>query len=245
LVTPVVTVFRQGLSRSAAAAIELLGDGFAGTVVSDRFSAYNHLPTHQRQLCWAHLKRDLTAIAERTGASAEFGAQLPQPRQQLFEHWHQWKAGATDWLALQRSSQPLRLAFEQTLQRVVELGCQKGEQSPWAKTVRTCQQLANQKQALWTFLEHPGIEPTNNAAVDEVFSAGGRALRPAVIQRKITGLPSNSRGVQSANGALCRSRPLTVTTTLRQQGRDVWDVLEQAWIAQHHGGVMPSLLPDP
>jgi transposase len=135
LVTPVVTVFRQGLSRSAAAAIELLGDGFAGTVVSDRFSAYNHLPLEQRQLCWAHLKRDLTAISERTDASAEFGAQLPQPRQQLFEHWHQWKAGATDWLALQRSCQPLRLAFEQTLQRVGELGCQKGERSPWGKTV--------------------------------------------------------------------------------------------------------------
>jgi hypothetical protein len=66
-----------------------------------------------------------------------------------------------------------------------------------------------------------------------------------VIQRKITGLPSNSRGVQSAKGALCRSRPLTVTNILRQQGREVWDVLEQAWIAHHHGGVMPSLLPDP
>jgi transposase len=231
MVTPVVTVFRQGLSRSAAAAIELLGDAFAGTVVSDRFSAYNHLPTHQRQLCWAHLKRDLTAIAERTGASAQFGAQLLQLQQQLFEHWHQWKAGATDRLALQRSCQPIRLAIEQKLQRVVELGCQKGEQSPWGKTVRTCQQLLKHKQALWTFLEHPGIEPTNNAAE--------RALRPAVIQRKI------SHGVQSAKGALCRSRLLTVTTTLRQQGRDVWDFLEQAWIAQHHGGVMPSLLPSP
>jgi len=98
LVTPVVTVFRQGLSRSAAAAIELLGDAFAGTVVSDRFSAYNHLPSHQRQLCWAHLKHDLTTIDERTGASAEFGAQLLQLQQQLFEHWHQSKAGATDWL---------------------------------------------------------------------------------------------------------------------------------------------------
>ncbi len=78
MVTPVVMVFLQGLSRWAAAAIELLGDAFAGTVVSDRFSAYNHPPTHQRQLCWAHLKRDLTAIADRTGASAEFGTQLQQ-----------------------------------------------------------------------------------------------------------------------------------------------------------------------
>ena len=73
--SPVVTVFLQGLSRSAAAAIELLGHGFGGIVVSDRFSAYNHLPTQQRQLCWAHLIRDLTAIAERSRASAVFGAQ--------------------------------------------------------------------------------------------------------------------------------------------------------------------------
>ena len=46
--SPVVTVFLQGLSRSAAAAIELLGHGFGGIVVSDRYSAYNHLPTQQR-----------------------------------------------------------------------------------------------------------------------------------------------------------------------------------------------------
>ncbi len=46
--SPVVTVFLQGLSRSAAAATELLGHGFGGLVVSDRFSAYNHLPTQQR-----------------------------------------------------------------------------------------------------------------------------------------------------------------------------------------------------
>ena len=63
MVTPVVTVFLQGLSRSAAAAIELLGNAFGGIVVSDRFSAYNHLPVMQRQLCWAHLIRELTAIA--------------------------------------------------------------------------------------------------------------------------------------------------------------------------------------
>jgi transposase len=61
MVTPLVTVFLQGLSRSAAAAMELLGHGFGGIVVSDRFSAYNHLPNQQRQLCWAHLIRDLGA----------------------------------------------------------------------------------------------------------------------------------------------------------------------------------------
>ena len=231
MVTAVVTVFIQGLSRSTAAAIELLGNAFDGIVVSDRFSSYNHLPTQQRQLCWAHLIRDLTAIAERPGASAEFGAQLLGLQQQLFGHWHRYKEGKIDWPALQQSCRPIRQAFETTLQRVVELGYQRGERTPWASTVRTCQQLQKVRGGLWTFLETRGIEPTNNAAE--------RALRQSVIQRKI------SHGVQSASGAICRSRLLTVTTTLRQQGRDVWEFLEQAWIAHHRGGVMPSLLSDP
>jgi Transposase IS66 family. len=231
MVTAVVTVFIQGLSRSTAAAIELLGSSFGGIVVSDRFSAYNHLPTQQRQLCWAHLIRDLTAIAERPGASAEFGAQLLGLQQQLFDHWHRYKDGTIDWPALQQSCRPIRQAFEATLQQVVELGAQRRERTPWASTVRTCRKLLKVTGALWTFLEIEGIEPTNNAAE--------RALRQSVIQRKI------SHGVQSTKGAICRSRLLTVTTSLRQQGRDVWQFLEQAWIAHHRGGVMPSLLPKP
>jgi transposase len=231
MVTAVVTVFIQGLSRSTAAAIELLGSTFGGIVVSDRFSAYNHLPTQQRQLCWAHLIRDLTAIAERPGASAEFGAQLLELQQQLFGHWHRYKDGTIDWPALQQSCRPIRQAFEARLQQVVELGAQRRERTPWASTVRTCRKLLKVTGALWTFLEIEGIEPTNNAAE--------RALRQSMIQRKI------SHGVQSTKGAICRSRLLTVTTSLRQQGRDVWQFLEQAWIAHHRGGVMPSLLPEP
>jgi transposase len=238
MVTAVVTVFLQGLSRSSAAAMELLG-AFAGNrcaedcvyVVSDRFSAYNHLPLEQRQLCWAHLIRDLTAMADSQGASGEIGAQLLDLQQQLFERWHQWKSGAIDWLQLQHRCQPIRLQFEATLERVVDLGCERGERTPWAQTVRTCRQLVHRKQALWTFLERPGVEPTNNAAE--------RALRQSVIHRKI------SHGVQSRAGGLCRSRLLTVTVTLRKQGRDVWIFLEEAWIAHRLGGVMTSLVPDP
>jgi transposase len=152
-------------------------------------------------------------------------------QRQLFDHWLHYKDGTINWPGLQQRCQPIRQAVVGTLQRVVELGVQRGERTPWAKTVRTCQQILQVPDALWTFLEIEGIEPTNNAAE--------RALRQSVIKRKI------SHGVQSRQGAICRSRLLTVTTSLRQQDRDVWQFLEQAWIAHHHGGVMPSLLPDP
>ncbi|MFM9103681.1 MAG: IS66 family transposase, partial [Cyanobium sp.] len=156
MVTAMVTVFIQGLSRSTAAAIELLGSTFGGIVVSDRFSAYNHLPLAQRQLCWAHLIRDLNAITERPGASAEFGTKLLGLQQQLFGHWHSYKDGTIDWSALQETCRPIRQAFVATLQQVVELGYQRGERTPWAKTVRTCQQILQVADGLWTFLDLPG-----------------------------------------------------------------------------------------
>jgi transposase len=152
-------------------------------------------------------------------------------QQQLFGNWHHYKEGTIDKSALQQSCLPIRQAFEATLQRVVELGAERGERTPWASTVRTCQQLQKVTGGLWTGMENKGIAPTNNAAE--------RALRESVIQRKI------SHSVQSASSAVCCNRLLTVTTSLRQQGRNVWQFLEQAWIAHHRGGVMPSLLSDP
>ena len=108
--------------------------------------------------------RDLTAIAERQGASAQFGADLLALQQQLFGQWHQWKEDTIDWYQLQQDCWLIRLAFEQTLQRVVDLGSQRGEKTPWAKTMRTCHKLLKQKEALWTFLEiqwgKGGLEPS-------------------------------------------------------------------------------------
>ncbi len=54
-VTSVVTVFVVRLSRGAAVARELLGEGCSGILVTDRYSAYNWYPVRWRQVCWAHL----------------------------------------------------------------------------------------------------------------------------------------------------------------------------------------------
>jgi transposase len=51
IVSAVVTVFIQGMRRCTADGIEKLGSTFGGVVVSDRFSACNHLPIQQRRLC--------------------------------------------------------------------------------------------------------------------------------------------------------------------------------------------------
>ena len=74
----------------------------------------------------------------------------------------------------------------------MELSHQRGERTPWAKTVGTCNKLLSVADGLWTYLTIKGIEPTYNAAE--------HALRQSLIQRKI------SHGVQSRQGAICRSR---------------------------------------
>jgi len=67
-VTSWVTVFVVRLSRGGAVARELLGEGFSGLLVTDRYSAYNWYPVQWRQLCGSHLLRDFEAIRGRGGA---------------------------------------------------------------------------------------------------------------------------------------------------------------------------------
>ena len=230
VVTPTLALFQLALSRSAEVAKTLLGEAFAGIVISDRYSAYSWLPLERRQICWAHIKRDLIAIAERVGVSAQAGKTLLELEHQLFQHWHRWRGGQISRQQLQALTTPIRQAFEVKLKEVSDLGFARGEKTPWACTVRTCRQMLKVEPALWTFLDHPElVEPTNNAAE--------RALRPAVIHRKL------SYGVQSQRGGLCQTRLLTVTTTLKQQGRDVLEFLVEAWEAHRYGQPAPSLLP--
>ena len=157
------------------------------------------------------------------------GKRLLELERQLFHQWHRWREGQISREDLQTITTPIRQAIETTLREVSDLGFIKGEKTPWDTTVRTCRQILKVAPALWTFLDHPDVEPTNNAAE--------RALSPAVIHRKL------SDGVQSQRGALCQSRLLTVTTTLKQQGRDVMAFLVEAWEANRTGQPTPSPLP--
>lgn len=59
--TQSVVVFEVALSRAGEIARTLMGTDYKGIVISDRYSGYGWLDESQRQLCWAHIKRDLTA----------------------------------------------------------------------------------------------------------------------------------------------------------------------------------------
>jgi transposase len=219
--TPSVSVFRIFQGRSGSGAEELLGKDYSGTVGSDRYSAYNWLDPIHRQVCWAHLKRDFQAWVERGGESGVIGRMLLARLKQFFGFWHRIRDGTLSRAAFQTAMQPIR-------REVVGL-LEIGTLLEHRETRRTCQNILKVKQALWTFVDREGVEPTNNAAE--------RALRRGVIWRR------RSYGTQSENGSLFVERILTTVMTLRQQNRDVLDYLAKACKAVTLGIPAPSLLP--
>jgi transposase len=71
--TTAVAVFLVHARRSFQALKALLGRDVIGVVTSDRWSVYDKWPLLQRQLCWAHLKRDSRKLVDRGGAAAPLG----------------------------------------------------------------------------------------------------------------------------------------------------------------------------
>ncbi len=213
--------YRIDPHRSKAAAKELLGEDFGGIVVSDRYAAYHFLDVLQQQLCWSHAIRQMIEISERDGAPGKLGEKLLAAAREVIvlHHRHLTEGHALPWLKGQLA--PLR-------DRIHSLLAQ-GERGRHEKTANFCAGLLEEYEALWTFCEVPDVDPTNNTAE--------RALRHAVIMRKIQG------GTQSQNGNHWIERILSINETCRLQGRAVLDYLIDAAIAAHHGQSAPSLVP--
>jgi transposase len=220
-VTPLVTIFRLLQTRGAAGAKALLGEGVWGIVGTDHYAGSPWIDPGQRQLCWAHLKREFGAWRERTGETARLGVALLAIENQLFVLWYRVRDGTWAWADFQVAMQPL-------MGRVKTL-LQEGVASADAKAGGTCRNLLNREAALWTFVWEPGVEPTNNSAA--------RPLRRAVWWRR------RSFGTQSATGSHFVARILTAVTTLRQQRREVLDYLTAACSAAIGKTPAPSLLP--
>jgi transposase len=223
-VTTVATLFYLAASRAGREVAHLVGQAYAGVVGSDRYAAYRQFAVEQRQLCWAHLKRDLVACSDRSGAVGAWGKRALEVVAQLFALWHRFKQGEIDRATLQAQMHPLQTDFHALL---VE-----GQTLPsWSKAQPFCNDLLSLEPALWTFLFVEGVEPTNNAAE--------RALRPAVLWRK------GCFGSRSQAGLRFTEAILTVTATCRQQQRPLLPFLSDSLAAHWAGQQAPSLFPTP
>ena len=214
-VQPKLAVFSILPSRARYVALDLIGAAPKGVVVSDRYAAYAYIDAHQRQVCWAHLLRDFTRISQRAGQPGRVGRRLLGLGYVMFRWREQGKRSAEQFEPIMRR---LRRALEQGV-----------EQRRCSRTANTCANLLKLWPALWGFITHPGVEPTNNAAE--------QALRSIVLKRQISG-PTRSR-----RGDDFIARGFSVHETCRRQGLDRWAHLHRAVLAWIDKLPHPSLLP--
>jgi transposase len=214
------TVFTIRATRAATAVDELLTEAYCGVVTCDRAKMYWRVG--RVQWCWAHLKRDFQALIDRGDNQARrLGYDLRRMTCKLFEHWGDYRAGTISRAAFVRRMAPIRREVERLLLR--------GIASNNKSLVGMCQELYDHRDWLWTFVRDEQVEPTNNA--------GERALRHAVIWRKL------SFGTQSAQGSRFVETMLTIIETCRQQHRNAFEYLTAAVEAHLAGQPAPSLLP--
>jgi transposase len=220
-VTTHVTVFVLHTRRGVEGARALLG-AFTGWLVTDRWSAYNAWAVERRQLCWAHLLRYWVSFTQYSnGKVIWLGKQLLEHTDAMFKSWHRVRDGTLTRAAFQAEMVPRRAAVEGLLTYGTECGNKR--------VAGICRAILKRRVALWTFVDVPGIEPTNNAAE--------RAMRQGVVWRRL------SLGTQSDAGSRFVERILTTAVTLRQQGRSIVGFLTAAVAAKYHSTPAPSLLP--
>ena len=218
-----MALFQIAKRRDRDAAKALLGEEPAGVIVTDRYAVYLFVDDTKRQLCLAHLARDLVALSERTGAPGRLGHALARELGRVFTALHAPGRDPDDLDALRHDIAPHRQAFHDLLA--------KGARCRDPKTRRFCEGLLAHETALWTFTRVPGVPATNNASE--------RALRHAVHWRR------TSYGTQTDTGNRIVERLLTLRETCRLQGHRVHEYLTTAITAELHGHPIPPVLAAP
>jgi transposase len=217
LATAAVTVFKIVANGKRDTLQALLGNT-SGILVSDRATALKFWPMDRRQVCWAHLLRKFVSFSERDGPTGEVGKELLDYATLLFTYWGKYRRGELSREELLAHMAAVRPLFEAALERAVAMN--KDELSG------SCADLLSHREALWTFLDHEGVEPTNNHAE--------RELRAFVLWRR------RSFGTQSERGDRFAERIMTLAHTARKQGRDILTFLH-ACCARTLSDAAPSL----
>src|SRR5262245_16332403 len=109
--TSTVVVFLIHRLRNAAVVLLLVGRTLQGILCSDRWRAYDGLPLLQRQICWAHLKRNWEKLRERGGAAQRIADACLTIKDKVFEQWHLFRGGGLSRSQLDDEMAPLALAL--------------------------------------------------------------------------------------------------------------------------------------
>ena len=188
--------FEFNRSRSAKVIQRILGYCFSGVLVCDFLGSYN-IYEGPIQRCWVHLLRDLDKLAEKN------------PEDSTLSEWvkriHRIYKAAKKAASLKISESArigIRLRFEERLGEVIAPYLEDKASAGHVLAKR----MNKHMDELFTFVEYPGCPSENNPAE--------RAIRPAVIARKISG------GTRSEKGSRTKCILMSLFGTWQLQNKD-------------------------
>jgi transposase len=190
-------------TRSGKVSRAILGEDYQGGLNTDCYSGYDRHATKIKQKCLSHLKRSAEDWQKLLPAEAKDSRAFFDAVRQWVKRgctWHRkWKnhVGAEK----DREANWLR----QELERLQQMPTDSHRAARLQKRIR------RYRNEWLTFMDHPGVSPTNNLAE--------QALRAVVILRKQT------FGSRTKAGAKRLGTMMTVIETAKRQGRSVLQFL--------------------
>ena len=192
--TPTERYFHYG-GRDGAMVDRVLGDAFAGVLVSDFYAAYDHVRCpHQR--CWAHLLRDAHDLRRQ------------HPKDPAVQTWaddlHRLYLDAVAWVETATDDPLARMTAARGFDARLLALAQPYSDDRTVPQHTLSKRIARYLGELLTFVREPDVPPDNNAAE--------RSLRHLVTSRKISG------GSRSPDGTATRVALATRFGTWHAQG---------------------------
>jgi len=165
----IAVCFMTAYGRGIDAAKRLLGSELAGVLVTDQYAGYRFVGASQRQLCWAHVLRNVVAIAQSgEQVNQSIGARLVLLANSVFRVRHRYEHGALSKECYLHRLRRYRQGWLKQLEQG-RLLCSKRYRG-------RCEWLIKDDEMLWRFMGDDDIPLTNNEAE--------RALRGYVLWRK-------------------------------------------------------------
>ncbi len=166
---------------------EVLGDAFAGVLVSDFYAAYHHYPG-LKQRCWVHLLRDIHDLTVTYPDDATLADWATQVRA-VYDDARTFSS------ILPRACGAAAQQFQERLLAV----CTPFIADPTAAHANLCRRIQRHSDELFVFVAQPAVPPDNNAAE--------RSVRHLVTSRKISG------GTRSTHGSTTKMANATLFGT--------------------------------
>lgn len=200
---------------------EVIPAAYPGVMGTDRGKSYDakELLGVKQQKCLSHIQRNLTDVAQtKTGKVKWFSSEL---KSLLGSANDLWNAHRKEQITREDYLASGKIIVQQITYHLRDRILKDADNQRLLNELGTHHDRGN----LLRFLEDPSIEPTNNRAE--------RALRGAVIARKVSQCSKNERGADA------RAAFMSVIKTLKKRGHD----LVEGLIFVMRTGIMPDFSP--